>query len=166
MSGLISKQFLRYELPFPVNLPATLLNRGTWLVLSTIQLDSTESLSYLWSQIGVSDVGTAPHTIVNANGIVSFGLYKSFDNGVHPRVQTPVETAIYAGESTTYTDVYAVRTRPSTAYPLGTYDINQTRLFSMNETTASGSGLYSFVLANNTSDHDYIVTVSGLARIA
>lgn len=166
MSGVISKYYLQHEIMAPVNLPETLLSSGTWLVVASFQIGSSESLAYNWAQLRVSDVGSAPHNIVGSNGLVSFGLYKDFDAGTHPRSQVPVEPVVYAGNSTTYTTVYGTRTTTNASYPAtGSYQINQTLLFVLDEYTSTSSGNYSFVIANNTDDHDYHVTLSGLARL-
>ena len=164
MNGLITSNYASRILPLPVNLATTALNRGTWLVLGSFQVLSGETLQYTWAQLTVSNVGTAPHTIVNANGLVSFGLYKDFDAGVHPRSQSPVETVIYAGDTTSYATASALRFVPNSLYAAGTYAVAQARYFAL-AATELGTGTYYFVVANNTSDHDYYVTVSGVARL-
>ena len=164
MSGIITSSYAEHIVPLPVNLATTLLNRGTWLVLGSFQVLSNETMQYTWAQLTVSDVGVAPHGIVNASGLVSFGLYKDLDAGLHPRTQSPIETIIYAGDSTTYTTVSALRFIPNTVYAAGTYAVNNDRYFAI-DATELGAGTYYFVVANNTSDHDYHVTVSGVARL-
>lgn len=162
----VTTEYIRRCPPVFFNLPEAELKPGSWVVLATFHLPSNYVATYANATLDLLEVGEAPHTVVDANGLASLGIYSNFDYGIHPRAQTPVEEAIYAGNSNSSTRSSAIRIPPNPDYPSsGTYANGTSNFFVVNAINLT-AGTYSVVVANNTSDHTYTVCAAGSLTIS
>ena len=162
--SITSSKYAVYSPSFSFNIPEAVLGPNSWAVISVFCIPNGYTASYANATLDILDVGSAPHTIVDASGLVSLGIYSDFDNSSHPRSQTAIETAIYAGTSSTSTRSSAVRTPTNTDYAsTGTYADGTTNMFIVSPVELA-PGYYSVVVANNTSDHAYAVCAAGVVQ--
>lgn len=162
--SLITESYINKHFSIPASLPSTQLDRDSWIVVSAFKLQGDMTAQYLWSTLTILDAGSPPHAIVSPPGLVTVGLYKDFDNGLRPRSQIPVETVAYAGTSTSSGAVLMVRAPSTASQEAGTFNIDGARYFVIDPTTLS-EGNYSIVVANNSSDHDYAITMTGSVKV-
>lgn len=154
----------------PVSLPLTDLFPQEWLVISTVQIDTPQTLTLRWlqafiltaqdpavvSSVDGSVTLTAdssgqvtlppqtPQLVTPGLGLAFVGLYRDFNPLNSPAFQAAQESPLVLGDATAVAPVTAVR--------------------SLDPIVFSAAGAYSFVICNNTSNRLLRAVVNGQLR--
>jgi len=168
MSSYATTDDLDSRVDVAVALPITDLPADTWLVVSTVKIDTPQTLTYRLAQlhilgaIGVSGAQLGQAVLPNADGLCVFptapgevngglglcwlGVYQGFDPTSPPVAQTLSEPTV----SVPYAQTIVL---PASA-DRGVVPI-----------VLSAPGTYSFVLYNNTTNYTLRVAVAGQVRV-
>ncbi len=154
----------------PVALPIADLYPEEWLVISTVQIASPQTLTLRWLQAFILSANDptvinstdgsviitpnssgqvvlppqSPDLVTPGLGLAFVGLYRAFDPLNSPAFQAAQESPLLIGDATSVAPVEAIR--------------------SLDPVTFSASGAYSFVICNNTTNRLLRVVVNGQLR--
>ena len=166
----LTQNHLDAIVPLPVSLPLTDLYPEEWLVVSTVQIDTPQTLTLRWLQAFIvtsqdpdvinstdgsvtltadsdGQVTLPPQTPVLTTaglGLAFVGLYRNFNPLNSPAFQAAQESPLVLGDATAVAPIAAVR--------------------SLDPTIFSAAGAYSFVICNNTTNRLLRVVVNGQIR--
>lgn len=166
----LTQNHLDAIVPLPVSLPLTDLYPKEWLVISTVQIDTPQTLTLRWLQAFIvtaqdPDVVNSvdgsitltadssgqvtlppqtPQLITVGLGLAFVGLYRNFNPLNSPAFQAAQESPLVLGDVTSAAPVSAARSTDPVIF--------------------SSAGAYSFVICNNTSNRLLRVVVNGQIR--
>lgn len=166
----LTQNHLDAIVPLPVSLPLTDLYPQEWLVVSTVQIATPQTLTLRWLQAFIvtaqdPDVVNSvdgsitltpdatgqvvlppqtPQLVTVGLGLAFVGLYRDFNPLNSPAFQAAQESPLILGDATSVAPVSAIRSTAPAIF--------------------SAAGAYSFVVCNNTSNRLLRVVVNGQIR--
>jgi len=142
--ALLTENVLSNTLDIPVNLPATEVQMGDWLVVATVKLVAPMRLTYqfmtlqmLSSSVTTSDI-VAANMIVPALDYAFLGLYRDYSSG-HPALSPALDIVRIRQNATITGDCIPITDT------LGQFITSR----SSPVLTFTTPGVYSFIVANN-----------------
>ncbi len=166
----LTQNHLDAIVPLPVSLPLTDLYPKEWLVISTVQIATPQTLTLRWLQAFIV-TSQDPEVVNSADGSITLtpdssgqvtlppqtpqlttaglglafvGLYRNFNSLNSPAFQAAQESPLILGDATSVVPVSAIRPTDPVIF--------------------SAAGAYSFVVCNNTSNRLLRIVVNGQIR--
>ena len=142
--ALLTENTLSNTLDIPVNLPATEVQMGDWLIVSSINLVAPMQLTYQFMTLQMLASSVSTQSIVQANMIVPsldyafIGLYVNYSSG-HPANSPAL-------------DILRIRQNPTVASNCVPIPDTLGQFISVRSSptlTFKTPGVYSFIVANN-----------------
>lgn len=155
----LAEEYLQQVMDLPVSLPAALIKAANWIVVSSVNVTGTTQLEYSLANLQLIDA-------------LKDGIPVDIGN-----VCTPVDIPLIAeSRGLAYLAIafnYSSATPPSQVQWVGTIDdiiqVNGVGLVSRSETALplilTNTGIYSWVLVNNTTTLDLRLCVTAQVRI-